>query len=87
MARKPIKRVPTPREANTNDKICAMPRDNWTSGHFWMTVDTGRVYLYHQPPGEPAIAKIVMPKRAFNKFVDAYNTGKTTKSAARGVGA
>lgn len=76
-AAKPV--APTPREANTNAKVCAMPRDNWSARDFWIMVDETEVTIAKQRNGEPAEWSHSIPKHVFNRFVDFYNTGKSRR--------
>lgn len=66
----------TPRTATTHEKIVKLPRDNWEHGDFWMMIDGGEVIITQQKLGEQPTAKIRLPRRAFNHFIDKYNGEK-----------
>lgn len=63
----------TPRTASTFNQLCALPRDNVDTTHFWIIVDTSHVTIAEQDAGAPVTARMQIPKRVFNKFVDFYN--------------
>lgn len=67
-----------PRDAITLDEICQLDRDNVDAGDFWMILDDGTVTLAEQPAGQKLKTKVIVPREAFNVFVDWYNTGEYT---------
>lgn len=78
-----MKKPPTPIEADTVTKVCAMPRDNVDWGGFWMLSDGYMVSIVQQKRGEPASAKISVPKRTFDRFIRWYTTGEWTARGRR----
>lgn len=75
-AAKKVVRGPTPRQATTNKRICALPFDNVSHPDFWMAVDERDVSIFKQRSGEVATGRVTIPRRVFDLFVDWYNTGK-----------
>lgn len=66
----------TPREARTMNQICAIPRDNIDRGDYWMMLGAGEVTLAKQQVGGPPDARLDIPRRVFDAFVDWYQTGQ-----------
>ena len=64
-----------PREAKTLAGIIRMDRDCVETERYWMSVDEGDVCLYEQQYGLPATAKMHIPRKTFEAFIDWYNTG------------
>ena len=75
MKKRAAKKVRTPREAVTFNQICEIPRDNMGTKDFWFMVDGGAVIIAKQTSGSDLEAKISIPRKDFNRFIDWYNTG------------
>ena len=75
------KRVP--REARTDEQICDLPRDNWSTRGFWMLLNVGHVTIAKQKRGEPSEWMVKIPRSVFETFARAYDTGSTRKTSGR----
>jgi len=67
------------RDARTDKEICSLRYDNISTKHFWMLVTPGEVTLTRQTTGERAQVMVSMPRRIFNRFVDAYTKKQPRK--------
>jgi hypothetical protein len=75
--KKPKRKALTPMQADTFDKVCRLPRDNFSVGDFWIMSDSREITVCHQRIGEYAKATVSIPKQQFDKFIRWYTTGKT----------
>jgi hypothetical protein len=58
------------------DRMHTLPRDNWTSGDFWLLCDGAEVTLCAQKFGESPTAKVSIPRRQFNRLIAGYLKAK-----------
>ncbi len=74
--RRQRRRTVPPRAATSTDALCAMPRDNVSSGDYWVIVDESTISFCHQKTGEdPTEGPVQIPRRIFERFVRWYDTG------------
>jgi hypothetical protein len=69
-----------PRDARTGNQICELERDNIECKTHWFMISAKEVRIVAQKTGESATAKIVIPRRFFNRMVDWYNGAKPSPS-------
>lgn len=60
------------RNATTVKKLCALERDNYAIGGFWITADEKYVTITMQKLGERARGQISVSRRVFDRLIDFY---------------
>lgn len=66
----------TPKTANTFNKICKLKRDNVSTPNSWISVDATHVCITNQKNGSASTASVTITKKAFERFIKFYETGK-----------
>lgn len=66
----------TPKTANTFSKVCELERDNLSFGPNWISIEENHVNIYNQKSGHEPTGSIRITKKAFDRFIKFYQTGK-----------
>lgn len=61
-----------PYDAKTDDQVCALRRDNYSTDQSWILAGGDTVTLSEQGPGEVATQSITLSRREFNKLIGWY---------------
>ena len=61
-----------PYDCKTIDQVCALRRDNFDAGDFWIITDGYNVSLAEQKVGEKSTGMVTIPRREFNRLVTWY---------------
>lgn len=65
------------RDAKSGKDVLKLERDNWQFGDYGLLCDGDIVYLSQQKVGWPRLQNIEIPKKLFDKLVDAYTGAQT----------
>lgn len=68
-----------PIDARTFKQVCALPRDNLSTKHFWILLDGPYVIICEQMDGKPVTGRLSIPRAQFNRMARWYVTGKAGK--------
>jgi hypothetical protein len=66
----------TPKNANTNKKLCKLKRDNLTTRTDWILVSKSHIDISNQVSGEQRTGHVKLSKKTFERFIRFYETGK-----------
>ena len=75
-----------PSEVNTFDKACAMRRDNYSRGGYWIMADGREVTIAQQRNGEEAKSMTSVPRATFNNLIRWYLRDQKLRAPRRGRG-
>ena len=76
-------KVKSLRNARSIDELCALKRDNFELGDYWIMSDGETVSIAHQARGEMAKAMVSVPIRTFNGLFDRYQKDQSSKRGGR----
>lgn len=68
----------TPREARTFKQICDLPSSSVDTPSHWILLGSRGITICEQRLGGAGQRQVILPRRTFEKFIDWYNTGKTS---------
>lgn len=73
MSKRPKKlKAMSPHEARTNDEICSLQSDNYSTAEGWLMIDGNRVTICQQRDGERAASMASFSRGAFKRMLDWY---------------